>query len=145
MSEESQESLIGLAPIQDWETPFRRAVGTLLQTSLLAARSGFYGDADAILRELESARPEHTSPKYARALALVYARRPEEALEHLKRAFPESEGKDEMAVVLACFALHTMQKTSECSEMLQELLRSGSNEQALSIGQMLANDMAIKV
>jgi thioredoxin-like negative regulator of GroEL len=145
MVPETQDSLIGSGAPQPWEAPFRRVVGSLLQTCLVAARNGFHDDAEDILASVEAARPEHSSPKYARALLLLYKCKPDEAEQFLEEKFLRADPGDDMARALACMAYHAMERDTECFHIVRDLVHNGRNEQAVAIARSLAADLKFAV
>jgi hypothetical protein len=141
MEQQTQDSIIGAAEVHAWEAPFRRVVGSMLQTGLVAARNGFHEDAEGIVASIESARPGHPSPKFAKALLLIYKGEPQAAADYLQEEFLKADPGNEMAKALTCMALHVMERGSECYDMVRDLVQSGRNEQAVSIARNLAADL----
>lgn len=138
-----RESAIGNREMEDWEKPYKPILGCLLQAAMLAARNGLKDQAEAILRPVEAVRPEHPSPKLARALVLIYSDRFQEAIDFLEREVLRKDPANDMAKSFTAMALHLLGRLDECRGFLSEVLQSGRNEQAMNLSRNLAREVGL--
>ena len=130
-------SLIGGKDMEEWEKPFQRVLGCLLQSALMAARRHYLKDAKAILDAIYAVRPDHPSTKFALALYLIYLGDAQQCLDYLNANVLKEEPENEMAIAISCMALNLLDRKDECSFKLSHLINNGKNEQAVSIAKSL--------
>lgn len=126
-------SAVGGTEPGEWEAPFKSMLGFLVQAGLLAARFGFGQEGDRILRSVEAVRPRHDSTRLARALAAIYQRRYQEALDGLENGLLKEEPLHDMARALKALGLYHLGRTAECRALVAALKQQAADE-PLSVG-----------
>lgn len=127
----------------EWEQPFKSALSFLLQACMVAGRHGFGEESEQILEAVETMRPNHASPKLARALVYIYQNKAAEAIERLRGDLLLHDQKNELGQAFLAVALHQDGKIEDCRNVLQVLLRAGTNAKALAVAKSVASEIGL--